>query len=142
PIFTPARKNDQGHDENITLAQFRNDAGADLANLLEHASLALYGVAAEHAAAKSVLIADTKFEFGFIEGTLTLIDELLTPDSSRFWDAGLHQPGRDQPSFDKQFLRDWLESTGWDKTPPAPEIPSTVVAGTANRYLEAYKRIT
>src|SRR4029078_1618060 len=112
PIFTPARKNDQGHDENITLAQFRNDAGADLANLLEHASLALYGVAAEHAAAKSVLIADTKFEFGFIDGTLSLIDELLTPDSSRFWDASKWQPGRESDSWDKQFVRNWLIDSG------------------------------
>jgi phosphoribosylaminoimidazole-succinocarboxamide synthase len=142
PIFTPAIKADSGHDENISIAELENRIGAELAGRLESASKAVYGYAADYATRRGILIADTKFEFGFIDGKLTLIDEILTSDSSRFWDAGLHQPGREQPSFDKQYLRDWLETSGWDKTPPGPEIPAEVVAGTASRYHEAFKRIT
>jgi phosphoribosylaminoimidazole-succinocarboxamide synthase len=142
PIFTPAIKADNGHDVNISVRELRDRCGVELANQLESASLAVYELAADFAARRGVIIADTKFEFGFIDGKLTLIDELLTPDSSRFWDASEHSPGRDQASFDKQFVRDWLESTDWDKTPPGPELPGDVVAGTASRYHEAYKRIT
>jgi phosphoribosylaminoimidazole-succinocarboxamide synthase len=142
PIFTPAIKNDSGHDINISIAELRDRVGVEIADRLESASKAVYEHAADFAARRGILIADTKFEFGFVDGELTVIDEILTPDSSRFWDASLHQPGREQPSFDKQFVRNWLESTGWDKSPPGPELPEYVVAGTAARYHEAYKRIT
>lgn len=142
PIFTPAVKADTGHDVNISVAELRERVGADLASALERTSLALYEYAADFAARRGILISDTKFEFGYIEDELTLIDELLTPDSSRFWDASLYRPGQDQPSFDKQFVRNWLEATDWDKTPPGPDLPDDVVAGTAARYHEAYKRIT
>ena len=142
PIFTPAMKADSGHDVNISITELRGRIGEELATQLETASKNVYEYAADFAARRGILIADTKFEFGFVDGELTLIDEVLTPDSSRFWDAAFHQPGRDQPSFDKQFIRDWLESTGWDKTPPGPDVPPSVVAGTAARYHEAYKRIT
>jgi phosphoribosylaminoimidazole-succinocarboxamide synthase len=142
PIFTPAAKSDTGHDENISIAQLRERVGVELAKQLEEASQAIYLLASEFAARRGIIIADTKFEFGMIDGHLTLIDELLTPDSSRFWEASEYDPGHDQSSFDKQFVRDWLESTGWDKTPPGPELPGDVVAGTASRYHEAFKRIT
>jgi len=142
PIFTPARKNDKGHDENITPAQLREDIGADLADCLERVSLALYGMASEHAALSGVLIADTKFEFGFIDGRLSLIDELLTPDSSRFWDASTWQPGRESDSWDKQFVRNWLIDSGWDREPPGPELPADIVEGTRARYLDAFSRLT
>jgi phosphoribosylaminoimidazole-succinocarboxamide synthase len=142
PIFTPAAKSDTGHDENISIAQLRNLVGVEQARQLEDASQAIYLLASEFAARRGIIIADTKFEFGMIDGRLTLIDELLTPDSSRFWEASEYDPGHDQSSFDKQFVRDWLETTGWDKTPPGPELPGDVVAGTASRYHEAFKRIT
>jgi len=142
PVFTPAVKTDNGHDVNISVSELRDRAGADLANSLENASLRLYQFAADFAARRGIIIADTKFEFGFIGGELTLIDEVLTPDSSRFWDAALYTPGHEQASFDKQYVRDWLTSTGWDKSPPGPDLPPEVVAGTAARYHEAYKRIT
>jgi phosphoribosylaminoimidazole-succinocarboxamide synthase len=141
-IFTPARKNDDGHDENITVAELRNEIGRDLANELEAISLALYRFAAEHAAARGVLIADTKFEFGYIDGVPALIDEALTPDSSRFWDASSWQPGRESESWDKQYVRNWLIDSGWDREPPAPDLPNEVVQGTQRRYREAYERIT
>jgi len=142
PIFTPARKNDAGHDENITLAQLRNDIGEVLATQLEEVSLAIYLRAARHAAARGVIIADTKFEFGYINGEFSLIDELLTPDSSRFWDASTWQPGRESDSWDKQFVRDWLNDCGWNKESPAPELPPDIVRGTRSRYLEAFHKIT
>jgi phosphoribosylaminoimidazole-succinocarboxamide synthase len=116
--------------------------GAPLAARLEEASRDLYGAAASLAEHRGIILADTKFEFGLVDGQLTLIDELLTPDSSRFWDAESYRPGREQPSFDKQFVRDWLERSGWDKQPPAPELSPEVVAGTVARYAEAYARLT
>ena len=142
PVFTPAVKSDSGHDVNISIAELNDRIGKELANRLEEASISLYQYAADFAARRGIIIADTKFEFGFVDGQLTLIDEVLTPDSSRFWDAAHFQPGRSQSSFDKQFVRDWLESSGWDKTPPGPDLPAEIVAGTASRYAEAYKRIT
>jgi phosphoribosylaminoimidazole-succinocarboxamide synthase len=142
PIFTPARKNDSGHDENITGAQLSADIGADLANQLECTSLAIYEFAAELAASRGVIIADTKFEFGFIDGNLAVIDEMLTPDSSRFWDASSWQPGREPQSWDKQFVRNWLLHSGWDREPPGPELPAEVVQGTMERYLEGFERVT
>lgn len=142
PAFTPAIKSDSGHDENITIRELTDRVGAELAMRLEAHSLALYECAVAHAAARGILIADTKFEFGFIDGELTLIDELLTPDSSRFWDASTYEPGRDPASFDKQFVRDWLEASGWNKVPPGPELPSDIVEGTLARYREAFDRLT
>jgi phosphoribosylaminoimidazole-succinocarboxamide synthase len=142
PLFTPAVKNEAGHDMNISVAELRNRVGGDLASQLEKLSKLLYGFAADAALRRGIIIADTKFEFGFVDGVLTVIDEILTPDSSRFWDAALYQPGRDQASFDKQFVRDWLEGTGWNKQSPGPELPDDVVTGTASRYHEAYKRLT
>jgi len=142
PIFTPARKNDAGHDENITVSELRDLVGRDLADELQDISLAIYTFAAERAAQRGVLIADTKFEFGFIDGTLSLIDEILTPDSSRFWDASTWNPGREPDSWDKQFVRNWLIESGWDREAPGPELPLDVIAGTQFRYLEAFERIT
>lgn len=140
--FTPAMKNDVGHDENISVQELKQRAGVDLASRLENLSIELYEFAAEHARACGMLLADTKFEFGMIDGELSLIDEILTPDSSRFWDAAAYEPGRDQSSFDKQFVRNWLESIGWDHEPPGPELPSEVIAGTQRRYIEAFQRLT
>ena len=142
PLFTPAIKNDTGHDENITPAQLVEIVGADLARELERKTLMLYAEASAYAAARGIILADTKFEFGFIEGALALIDELLTPDSSRFWDVETYEPGRPQASMDKQPLRDWLEASGWNKQPPAPPLPPDVVAATQARYLRAYERLT
>jgi len=139
--FTPATKNDAGHDENISRAQLAKAVGAELAARLEAASLALYEFAADVAEGAGMLLADTKFEFGFVDGALTLIDEALTPDSSRYWEAGEYRPGRAQPSFDKQIVRDWLEASGWDKQPPGPELPAAVVERTRARYLEAARRL-
>jgi len=141
PIFTPARKAETGHDENISFAQAADLAGPDLAARLRDASLALYREAAAHALDRGIIIADTKFEFGLIDGQLTLIDEALTPDSSRFWPADSYAPGGNPPSFDKQFVRDYLECLDWDKKPPAPPLPATVVARTREKYREAYRRI-
>jgi phosphoribosylaminoimidazole-succinocarboxamide synthase len=141
PIFTPAMKNDDGHDENISIETLRSMVGTDLASRLESISQALYAFASNHTAQRGIILADTKFEFGWIDGELHLIDEILTPDSSRFWDATGYEPGQDQPSFDKQYVRDWLMSTGWDKEPPAPDLPSEVVAGTLARYQEAFDRL-
>jgi phosphoribosylaminoimidazole-succinocarboxamide synthase len=142
PIFTPARKNDTGHDENISIYQLRNEIGTELTQRLEGTSLDLYSQAHAYAIERGVIIADTKFEFGWIDGKLTLIDEALTPDSSRFWDAALWSPPGDQASFDKQFVRDWLLQSGWDREPPAPELPQDVIVGTRDRYLEAFARLT
>lgn len=142
PIFTPSMKNDEGHDENISVQRLHNEIGMELASKLEDLSLQLYSFAADHARRCGIIVADTKFEFGFVDGELTLIDEALTPDSSRFWDARTYEPGHDQPSFDKQPVRDWLIDSGWDKEPPAPELPGKVVIGTSSRYNEAFKRLT
>ena len=142
PIFTPATKATEGHDENLTEAGARELVGAELYEELRSRSIDIYQRAADDAAAKGLLLADTKFEFGWSDGELLLIDEVLTPDSSRYWPADEYQPGRTMPSFDKQYVRDWLDSTGWDHTPPAPPMPDDVRDGTAARYIEAYERIT
>jgi phosphoribosylaminoimidazole-succinocarboxamide synthase len=142
PIFTPATKAESGHDENISFARAVEMVGDELAERARAASLQLYTLARAYARERGILIADTKFEFGLAEGKLLLIDEVLTPDSSRFWPADRYQPGRSQPSFDKQFVRDYLEGLDWDKTPPAPALPPEVVAGTQAKYLEVYQRLT
>jgi len=141
PVFTPATKAEVGHDENISLEQAVQIAG-EVARELARLSVEIYRFAREDAVQKGIIIADTKFEFGEKDGRILLIDEVLTPDSSRFWAVDDYVPGRSQPSFDKQYVRDWLESTGWDKTPPAPDLPDEVVAKTAEKYREAYRRIT
>jgi phosphoribosylaminoimidazole-succinocarboxamide synthase len=142
PIFTPATKADTGHDENITFKKMSKAVGAKLARQLKEASLALYTFAAEAAEARGLILADTKFEFGTIDGRLILIDEALTPDSSRYWDKALWRPGTTPPSFDKQFVRDWLNASGWDRKPPAPELPADVVEKTRELYLSAYRQMT
>ena len=143
PIFTPATKAQTGHDENITREQAAELVGADLFAEAERISLALYRYGADWAATRGIILADTKFELGLDpEGTLVLGDEALTPDSSRFWPADGYEAGRGQPSFDKQFVRDYCESLGWDKTAPGPELPDDVVAGTRARYVEAFERLT
>ena len=144
PIFTPATKAQEGHDENISFdeaASLIGDRG--LAERLREVSIAVYQHAAAHARERGIILADTKFEFGLDhDGELTLGDEVCTPDSSRFWPADQYEPGRGQPSFDKQYVRDWASSTGWDRTPPAPAVPDDVVARTREKYIEAYERIT
>lgn len=142
PLFTPAVKHDDDHDVTISSSALGDLVGDRLARRLEEASRDLYDVASELALRRGIVIADTKFEFGFVDGQLTLIDELLTPDSSRFWAAGDDEADLDRPGFDKQELRDWLERTGWDKRPPAPALPPDVVERTAARYAEAYRRLT
>ena len=143
PIFTPSTKADEGHDETISFDQAADAVGdRGLMARVRDLSVALYAFAADHAAQRGVIVADTKFEFGLDdEGALTVGDEVLTPDSSRFWPADGYAPGRGQPSFDKQYVRDWASGTGWDKTPPAPPVPGDVVAGTRQRYVEAYELI-
>jgi phosphoribosylaminoimidazole-succinocarboxamide synthase len=143
PIFTPATKAEQGdHDENVTFERMAGDIGQDLAGRLRDLSIELYTRGAELAAERGIILADTKFEFGLRDGEIVLADEVLTPDSSRYWPADQYAPGATPPSFDKQFVRDYATSTGWDKTPPAPELPDDVVAATRDKYLEAYARIT
>ena len=142
PIFTPARKADTGHDENIPFEEVGRMIGPDLAARLRSVSLSLYAHAAEHARMRGIIIADTKFEFGLDGQELILIDELFTPDSSRFWPADSYAPGISPPSFDKQYVRVYLETLAWDKTPPAPPLPDEVVRKTREKYLEAYRRIT
>ena len=142
PIFTPATKATTGHDENITEAQTREILGNELYEELKRRSLDIYTRANEYAAAKGVILADTKFEFGHVDGQLLLIDEVLTPDSSRYWPADEYEPGREVPSFDKQYVREWLETQPWDKNPPPPELPDEIVSGSRARYVEAYERIT
>ncbi len=142
PLFTPSTKAEAGsHDENISFEQAVSRTGRDLAQQARDASLRLYTEAADYALKKGIIIADTKFEFGVIDGQLMLIDEVLTPDSSRFWPVEGYQPGQSQPSFDKQFVRDYLESISWNKTPPGPELPSEIVERTRKRYQEAYDRL-
>jgi phosphoribosylaminoimidazole-succinocarboxamide synthase len=143
PIFTPATKAKEGHDENIGFERTCEIVGRELAEKVRSISIRLYREAADYAATRGILIADTKFEFGTDDqGTVVLIDEALTPDSSRFWPADGYRVGVSPPSFDKQYVRDWLESVGWDKRPPAPRLPPAVIAGTAARYREAYERLT
>jgi phosphoribosylaminoimidazole-succinocarboxamide synthase len=142
PIFTPTTKAATGHDLPLTFEETVERVGRDLAERLRDLTLALYARGAELAAERGIIVADTKFEFGFVDGELTLIDEVLTPDSSRFWPADGYRPGRVQPSFDKQFVRDWLDATGWDHEPPAPELPAEVIDRTTQKYREAYERIT
>ncbi len=143
PIFTPATKAVSGHDENITEAQTRQRLGDDLYEDLRQRSIEVYLSASDHAAARGVILADTKFEFGTTaDGEVILIDEVLTPDSSRYWPADRWAPGNEIPSYDKQFVREWLDQTGWDRTPPAPDLPADVISGTRDRYIEAYEKIT
>lgn len=139
PRFTPAIKAESGHDENISRARLRDLVGAGLAGKLEDVSTRLYAAARDHARSRGLILADTKFEFGLLEGQLLLIDELLTPDSSRYWPAASYQPGRSQPSFDKQYLRDYLEGTGWNKEPPPPPLPPEVIQETVIKYQEALR---
>ena len=141
PRFTPAVKNDAGHDENISRAQLADMVGSDLAARLEELSLQLYEVASTHCMRQGIILCDTKVEFGFVDGQLTLIDEVFTPDSSRLWEAATYREGVNQPSFDKQYVRDYLASLDWDRTPPGPELPDDVVQGTRDRYREAARRI-
>jgi len=144
PIFTPATKAETGHDENVSFDVMADALGHDVAATLRDKSLDVYTRAAEYARTRGLILADTKFEWGFDEqtGELLLIDEALTPDSSRYWAIDAYEPGGPQPSFDKQFVRDWLETTGWDKASPPPELPESVVAGTRSKYIEAYERLT
>jgi len=143
PIFTPSTKATEGHDENIDAAAASELVGEERFREVERVSLDLYRFASNHAAERGILIADTKFEFGLDpDGNLVLADEAFTPDSSRFWPADEYEPGRPQPSFDKQYVRDYCESLGWDKTPPGPELPEEVVDGTRRRYVEAFERLT
>ncbi|HEX7450306.1 MAG TPA: phosphoribosylaminoimidazolesuccinocarboxamide synthase [Pirellulales bacterium] len=146
PIFTPATKADSGHDENISFEVMCQHVGAEVADELRRRSLAVYQRGVEHARQRGIIIADTKFEWGLIdEGgqrKLILIDEVLTPDSSRFWPAESYQPGQGQPSFDKQFVRDWLEHSGWDKQSPPPALPGDIIAKTRAKYIEAYELLT
>jgi len=142
PLFTPATKAETGHDENIPFAEAARLVGADIAERARAASMKIYNFARDYARQRGIIIADTKFEFGLLDGKLILIDEVLTPDSSRFWPADQYQPGKSQPSFDKQFVRDYLETLDWNKTPPGPMLPPDVVAKTTGKYLDAYERLT
>jgi phosphoribosylaminoimidazole-succinocarboxamide synthase len=142
PIFTPATKAQSGHDENISFEEAASVIGAETAARLRDLTLALYRSAAEYARTRGIIIADTKFEFGIVDGDIVLADEVLTPDSSRFWPADQYQPGRAQPSFDKQYVRDYLESIHWNKQPPAPALPEDVARRTADKYKEAYRLLT
>ena len=143
PIFTPATKEESGHDINISFQKMVEIVGRELADTLRQRSLEVYRRGADYARGRGIIIADTKFEWGTLpDGEVILIDEVLTPDSSRFWPADAYQPGGNPPSFDKQFVRDWLETTGWDKNSTPPELPANVVAGTRQKYLEAYERLT
>ena len=142
PIFTPSTKAEAGHDENISFEEACKIVGKDLATQASELSLKIYKAGRDYARQRGIIIADTKFEFGISDGKLILIDEVLTPDSSRFWPADQYQPGKGQPSFDKQFVRDYLETLEWDKTPPGPKLPDDVVAKTSAKYLDAYERLT
>ena len=142
PMFTPTTKAEEGHDEPMTFSDLIQEVGPEPAQVLRLRSLALYNFAAAYARERGIIIADTKFEFGWYEGELIVIDEILTPDSSRFWGVEEYRPGQPQPSFDKQYVRDWLSASGWNKEPPAPALPADVVQGTTERYKEAYRRLT
>jgi len=142
PLFTPTTKAEEGHDEPMTFSDLVQEVGPEEAQVLRLRSVALYNFAADYAREKGIIIADTKFEFGFYEGELIVIDEILTPDSSRFWAVADYRVGGPQPSFDKQYVRDWLSQSGWNKEPPAPELPPEIVEGTSRRYKEAYRLLT
>jgi phosphoribosylaminoimidazole-succinocarboxamide synthase len=142
PIFTPATKEETGHDVNISFEQMAGIVGEPLATQLRDLTLSLYAQAAELALSRGIIIADTKFEFGLVDGRVIWIDEALTPDSSRFWPADQYAPGSNPPSYDKQFVRDWLETTGWDKNPPAPELPPDVIEKTREKYVDAFRVLT
>ena len=142
PLFTPTTKAEEGHDENMSKQEVLDMVGTDMAQQLEATSKAVFKAAHDFAIGKGIILADTKMEFGIINGQLTLIDELLTPDSSRFWDITGYTPGKSQPNYDKQFVRDWLDAQGWDHEPPAPLLPDDVVAKTSERYKEAYYKLT
>jgi phosphoribosylaminoimidazole-succinocarboxamide synthase len=142
PLFTPATKAETGHDENITFGRMRSELGAGLADGIREASLRLYGFGRDHAERRGLILADTKFEFGVVGDRLILIDEALTPDSSRYWDAATYEAGTAPDSFDKQFVRDWLSGSGWDRDSPPPKLPHDVVEQTRERYLTAYERLT
>ncbi|MDP8263738.1 MAG: phosphoribosylaminoimidazolesuccinocarboxamide synthase [Candidatus Ancaeobacter aquaticus] len=142
PIFTPATKAEEGHDENISIQTMKDMVGTEITEKLQKASIEIYATCHKKALEEGIIIADTKYEFGMLDGELILIDELLTPDSSRFWPEDSYQPGRSQDSFDKQFVRDYLESIEWNKTPPVPHLPEDIIRKTSEKYQEAYKRIT
>ncbi len=142
PIFTPTTKADAGHDQPLSMKDLVKLLGEALAEELKEKSLAIYSFADEYARTRNVIIADTKMEFGLVDNQVILIDELLTPDSSRFWDAGSYEPGKPQPSFDKQMVRDWLTASGWNREPPAPMLPADLIRKTSERYQEAYLRLT
>jgi phosphoribosylaminoimidazole-succinocarboxamide synthase len=142
PIFTPSTKADEGHDENIDMKECARILGDEMARPVKDLSLEIYSRGREHAAQRGIIVADTKFEFGTVDGKLVLIDECLTPDSSRFWPADQYVVGQSPPSYDKQFVRDYLETLDWDKTPPAPKLPAEVIEKTTAKYLEAYERLT
>lgn len=142
PIFTPSTKAEQGHDMNVTYEELMNIIDEDLAKQLKEASIGLYKKVSEYALTKGLILADTKFEFGLLDGKLVVADEMFTPDSSRFWDANDYEPGRAQKSFDKQYLREYLETLDWDKTPPAPSLPEDVIENTSTKYKQAYAILT
>ena len=142
PIFTPATKAETGHDENISEQEAANIIGSDAIRKLKELTLSIYSQAVEYAAKRGIIICDTKFEFGTIDGEIAIVDEMLTPDSSRFWPADSYQVGMSPPSFDKQYVRDYLETLDWDKTPPAPKLPAEVIAKTSQKYREALERLT
>jgi len=142
PIFTPSTKADEGHDENIDMDECRRMLGDEMADKVKNLSLQIYSAGRDHAAGKGIIVADTKFEFGTVNGKLLLIDECLTPDSSRFWPADQYAVGQSPPSYDKQFVRDYLETLDWNKTPPAPNLPEEVIAKTSAKYVEAFEKLT
>ncbi|MCX8194990.1 MAG: phosphoribosylaminoimidazolesuccinocarboxamide synthase [Candidatus Micrarchaeota archaeon] len=142
PIFTPSTKADVGHDINVDEKEGKRIVGEETFEKIKALSLKIYSTAADYALSRGIILADTKFEFGFYNGKIILIDEVLTPDSSRYWPADGYQEGKNQPSYDKQFVRDYLEGTGWDKKPPAPRLPADVIAKTSEKYIEAYERLT
>jgi len=141
-IFTPATKADEGHDENVSFEQVVQEVGLETAQALKEKSLQVYAQGRDYAATKGIILADTKFEWGWHEGELILIDEVMTPDSSRFWPADQYEAGRNQPSFDKQFVREWLDSTTWDKNSPPPELPTEIVDKTREKYIDAFERLS
>lgn len=142
PIFTPSTKAEQGHDENIDMQECARILGQEMAERVQKLSLEIYSAGRDHAQKRGIIVADTKFEFGMLDGELLLIDEVLTPDSSRFWPADQYVVGQSPPSFDKQFVRDYLETLDWDKTPPAPRLPAEIIDKTSAKYVEAFERIT
>lgn len=142
PMFTPTTKAEEGHDEMMSLQQVESMVGKEMALQLEEQSLAVYSFARDYAQEKGIILVDTKMEFGMLDGKLILIDELLTPDSSRLWDGAGYEPGTALPNFDKQYVRDWLDSQGWDHEPPAPSLPEDIIQKTSQRYIEAFRRLT